>query len=185
MKLLPFVLTAAVLSLGACKQQTETSVPAGASAEAPAQPQKLTSSDNKITVNLQNGGFTDARNNAAVQPEGVTPEELTLLQRDEARNITLYAANLGKAKTADAAEYFAKLKSTLETDKNFDNVQVGAATENRMNYRFTQNNPDSDLLSENCIAIFEAGNIYNVCASSDTATQDELAAVLTEVAVAK
>lgn len=58
---------------------------------------------------------------------------LTLLERDSASGITVYAANLGAAKS-DAKTYFANLKSALNSAEGLADVQVGAATDNRMNY---------------------------------------------------
>lgn len=192
MKSFSLILSAAAVGLlAACSQQTETSVAPGSAASAPAtssapaaaQAQTLKSSDGKITITLQEGGFADISANAEAHPAGISPQELTLLQQDAARNITVYATSLGKAKS-DAKTYFANLKAAIESDKTLENVQIGAATDNRMNYRFTQNSAESELFSENCIAIFDSGSLYNVCAGSDTASQDELAAVLKDVAVA-
>lgn len=177
---------AAVLGLAACGEKAETSVPAGeaqasaASAPAPAV-QTLTGSDGKISIVIQGSNFEDA--SGGELPEGVSAGELTLLQRDNARDITLYVANLGTPKT-DAKTYFANLKAALDADKSLGEVQTGAATDTRMNYRFAQSGADNALLRENCIAIYETG-LYNVCASSSTASQEELAGVLTEVNLAK
>lgn len=176
---------AAVLGLAACGGKAETSVPAdtaasAASADAGAV-QTLTGRDGKISIVIQGSRFEDASNSGEL-PEGISADELVLLQRDSSRDITLYIANLGAPKT-DAPAYFANLKAALNADKSLSDVQTGAATDTRMNYRFAQNGGGATL-RENCIAIYETG-LYNVCASSATASQDELAAVLKEVNLAK
>lgn len=189
MKFSTFLLTAAAaLSLAACGQKTETSVPAdNAASTASAAPadavQTLTSSDGKIHILIQGSQFKEVNKNEAALPANVNVDELTLLQRDDSRDITLYAVNLGAAKT-DAATYFTNLKSALDSAEGLANVQVGAATANRMNYRFAQTDAEGNVLRENCIAIHET-NLYNVCANSSTASQEELAAVLKDVNLTK
>lgn len=189
MKFSTFLLTAAAaLSLAACGQKTETSVPAdNAASTASAAPadavQTLDSSDGKIRILIQGSSFEDISKDTDALPANVNPDELTLLQRDNQHGITLYAVNLGAAKT-DAASYFANLKSALGAAEGLEDAQSGVATANRMNYRFAQTDAAGNVLRENCIAIHEA-NIYNVCANSSTASQEELAAVLKDVNLTK
>lgn len=189
MKLSMFTLiAAAVFSLAACKQQAETSVPTEATQETVSATtensvQTLTSSDGKINILIQNGNFEDISHNPATLPDGITEKELTLLQHDAGRNISIYIANLGTPKT-DAKNYFGNLKTTLESTSGLTDVQTGAATDTRMNYRFAQNDNEGNLLRENCISIHET-NLYNVCASSTSASQEELAGVLKEVNLVK
>ncbi|MDO5639144.1 MAG: cytochrome C [Neisseria sp.] len=186
MKFTTFILTAA-LGLAACGQATETSVPAESAAPAASASndalQTLTSSDGNIRILIQGGRFEDAAQNQSALPANVNPDEITLLQYDPDRDITLYAVNLGAAKT-DANAYFAKLKNALDTTEGLQDAQAGAATSNRMNYRFAQTDADGNTLRENCIAIHET-NIYNICASSGTASQEALAAVLKDVNLVK
>ena len=145
--------------------------------------QELNSKDSKIRIVIENAQFTDVIKDQNLRPEGISADELTLLQRDNTSGITLYAANLGKAKT-DAKTYFTHLKETLQSAKDMDNMRVGIATDNRMNYRFSQTTEDGNTLSENCIAIHET-NIYTVCASSATASAEQLAFVLKDVNLIK
>ncbi|MDO5070082.1 MAG: cytochrome C [Neisseria zoodegmatis] len=188
MKLSVFTL-AAITSIGlaACSQQVETSVPASsATASAPAvekQLQTLTGKDGKVSVVIQGSSFEDASQDPNALPEGITAEELTLLQRDNNSDITLYVVNLGTPKT-DAKSYFSNLKTALESTQGLTEVQVGAATDTRMNYRFAQDDKQGNLLRESCISIYET-NLYNVCASSPTASAESLAAVLKEVNLVK
>ncbi|HFC8542770.1 cytochrome C [Neisseria weaveri] len=189
MKLSAFALTAAaILSLSACGQKAETSVPSDNTAPSSAATetaalQTLSSTDGKITINVQASRFEDRINDNAAHPEGIDRNELTLLQHDAQTGITLYAVNLGEAKS-DAKTYFANLKNALKSAENLQDVQVGAATDNRMNYRFTQKHADGTTLPENCIAI-HGSSLYNICASGQNVTQDQLAAVLKDVNLAK
>lgn len=185
MKLTYLALTAAMIGLAACGQKTETSVTAdnAATASAAETVQTLDSSDGKIRILIQGSRFEDSSKDASALLSDVNADELTLLQRDNEHGITLYVVNLGAAKT-DAASYFTNLKNALSTAEGLEGVQSGVATANRMNYRFAQTDADGNVLHENCIAIHEA-NIYNVCASSDSASQEELAAVLKDVNLVK
>lgn len=185
MKPYALALAAAVLCSAACSQKAETSVPAesgqaSAVSDAGGSVQTLTGSDGKISIVIPGNRFEDA--SGGDLPEGLSAGELTLLQRDNNRDITLYIANLGTPKT-DAETYFDNLKTVLDADQSLSDVQTGAATDTRMNYRFVQNGADGTALRENCIAIYETG-LYNVCASSRTAAQEELAEVLREVNLA-
>ncbi|PSJ80984.1 cytochrome C [Neisseria iguanae] len=182
-----------LLMLSACNKiseapaQTAASTPAASSASAPVEKentiQELNSKDSKIRIMIQNAQFTDIIEDKNLHPEGISSDELTLLQRDNTSGITLYAANLGKAKT-DAKAYFTHLKETLQSAKGMDNMRVGIATDNRMNYRFSQATENGSTLSENCIAIHET-NIYTVCASSTTAPTEQLAVVLKDISLIK
>lgn len=180
------------LALGACSKVNEAPAEAVATASeasavsassASAQPadtvQTLSSKDGKIRIAIENGRFADVIQNKSLHPDGISADELTLLQHDASSDITIYAGNLGKAQT-DAQTYFAHLKETLQSAKGTDNMRVGAATDNRMNYQFSQAARDGGTLSENCIAIHES-NVYTVCASSTTASAAQLAVVLKDV----
>lgn len=184
------LITVAVLSLSACKQQAETSVASENAASATQTPQAtdtiqtLDSSDNKIRLLIQGGQFADISDNEAALPDGVSKDELTLLQHDTASDITLYITNLGAVKN-NGKTYFNDLKEALNKAEEISNVQVGAATENRMNYRFSQAAKDGGELRENCIAIIENNNLFNVCANSPSATQEQLAGVLKDINLIK
>lgn len=181
-----------LLALGACSKVNETPAEAGATASeasadfaasAPSTPagtvQTLNSTDGKIRIVIENGRFADVIRDKSLHPDGMAADELTLLQHDASSDITLYAGNLGRAKT-DARTYFAGLKEMLQSAKDLDNMRVGIATDNRMNYQFSQATQEGGTLFENCIAIHE-GNVYTVCASSTTASAARLAAVLKDV----
>ena len=179
----------ALLGLSSCSRQAETSVPASSGA-APAstvtaekQVQTLTAADGKVSIVIQGSSFENVLQDKSALPEGITAEELTLLQRDTGNDITLYVVNLGTPKT-DAKTYFSNLKEALESTQGLSEVQTGAATDTRMNYRFAQNDSQGNLLRESCISIYES-NLYNVCASSPTASAEALAAVLKEVNLVK
>lgn len=183
------------LILSACGKVSETpveadpmasEVSAASAASYPEQAntvQTLNSKDGKIRIMIENGKFTDAMADKNLHPEGIAAEELTLLQHDSSSGITLYTANLGEAKTG-AKAYFDHLKETLQSAKDMENMRIGIATDNRMNYRFSQTNEDGSTLSENCIAIHET-HIYTVCAGSSTASGEQLASVLKDVSLIK
>ena len=185
------LLATLIIGLSACGQKAETSVApesaaSGAAASAPAANavQTLESRDNKIRITIPGGHFENIIEQTGERPEGIAQSELTLLERDTNSGITLYAANLGAAKS-DAKTYFANLKSTLNSAEGLADVQVGAATDNRMNYRFSQADGAGGTLLENCIAIYDNANLYNVCANSSSAPQTALAAALKEVNLIK
>ena len=146
--------------------------------------QTLTSSDSKISISIQGSQFADAMQNKDLLPDGLAATDLTLLQHDPASEITVYVANLGKPQSP-AADYFNKLKTALEQDKSLSNVEAGVATENRMSYRFSQKDKEDNTLNENCLAVYEADNIYNICANSYSASSEQLNEVLKDVKLVK
>ena len=192
-KLLLTLTAVAAIGLAACEQKGTTSVAASTSSAASAitdaaasanAVQTLTSSDSKISLSIQGSQFADAMQNKDLLPDGLAATDLTLLQHDPASEITVYAANLGKPKSP-AADYFNKLKTALEQDKSLSNVEAGVATENRMSYRFSQKDKEDNTLNENCLAVYETDNIYNICANSYTASSEQLNEVLKDVKLVK
>lgn len=182
-----FLILATILGLTACGNNTSnepTSPEQTAAASTPADTaQTLISSGGKISITVPSGNFVEVGNDQAQQPDGLKADEIKLLQKDEQSGITIYVADLGKAKSS-AEEYFRNLSTALETDESLNNVQTGAATSNRMNYRFNTTSGDT-VLRENCIAIYDAGHLYNVCANSESADQEALSAVLKNVTINK
>lgn len=175
------------LVLAACQPdappETAVSAVSPASEAAPQTDEKNTvqsfeSSDGRIKIVVQSGTFADIRNQTDGFPDGLSEREITLLIRDEASNTTIYAANLGKAQT-DAKTYFGNLKQSVESAAGLQDVRVGMATDNRMNYRFVQRLPDGEL-TESCIAIHET-DLFSVCANSRTASAEELSRLLADV----
>ena len=192
-KLLLTLTAVAAIGLAACEQKGTTSVAASTSSAASAitdaaasanAVQTLTSSDSKISLSIQGSQFADAMQNKDLLPDGLAATDLTLLQHDPASEITVYVANLGKPKSP-AADYFNKLKAALEKDSSLSNVEAGVATENRMSYRFSQKDKEDNTLNENCLAVYEADNIYNICANSYSASSEQLNEVLKDVKLVK
>ena len=192
-KLLLTLTAVTAIGLAACEQKGTTSVAASTSSAASAitdaaasanAVQTLTSSDSKISLSIQGSQFADAMQNKDLLPDGLTATDLTLLQHDPASEITVYVANLGKPQSP-AADYFNKLKTALEQDKSLSNVEAGVATENRMSYRFSQKDKEDNTLNENCLAVYEADNIYNICANSYSASSEQLNEVLKDVKLVK
>lgn len=179
---------AVLLALAACDTKVNNPQSADASAaaseaasEAPApaaSAQTLTSRDGAVSIAVT-GNFQDQSGNAGLLPEGTSAEEVTLLQRDEDADITLSVIDLGKP-AKPAKEYYAGLTSALQAAGLAD-LKAGAATENRMDYSFTQ----ADGSSENCIAIYHPENLYTVCANSATAGNARLAEALKDVKLLK
>ena len=141
----------------------------------------LTSMDGKISISVHNSHFTDIIADSARHPKNVPASNLILLQHDPEARITIYAANNGPAQT-DAKTYFAELKTTLQSDET-QNVRVGIATDNRMNYQ-TDREDRQGTFNQYCIAIHEA-NIYTVCAYSHHVGQKELSEVLKELSLSR
>ena len=104
-----------------------------------------------------------------------------MLQHDPEARITIYAANNGPVQT-DAKAYFTELQNALQSDET-QNVRVGIATDNRMNYQ-TDREDRQGKFNQYCIAIHEA-NIYTVCAYSHHAGQKELSEVLKELSLSR
>ena len=184
------LLATAALSVAACEQQAATpqqasAVPAADTASAtsadtpsapPAAPQTLTSSDNAVSISVT-GNFQDQLGGNAL-PEGA--EAGTILQQyDENTDITLTVVDAGKP-VKPAKEYYANLKTALE-QASFANLKAGAATENRMDYSFT----DAEGNNHNCINIYSPDNLYAVCAFSSSADNATLAETLKDVKLLK
>ena len=193
MKLLVYMVAAAI-GLAACDSQPATSVTpdsvtsaasnvptndSASNASISNEAQVLTSRDNAISLSVK-GNFQDQSGNTDLLPEGSNVANITLLQQDINSDIIAYVENLGKPKKS-AQEYYANLKQQLEKATGLSDVKMGIATENRMDYSFTQENG----LKENCIAIYSPDSLYNVCASSSTASNNQLAAVLKDVKLVK
>ena len=185
------LLAAAALSVAACEQQAATpqqasAVPAADTASATpadapsappaAAPQTLTSSDNAVSISVT-GNFQDQLVGNAL-PEGA--EAGTILQQyDENTDITLTVVDAGKP-VKPAKEYYANLKTALE-QAGFASLKAGAATENRMDYSFT----DAEGNNHNCINIYSPDNLYAVCAFSSSADSATLAETLKDVKLLK
>ena len=184
------LLATAALSVAACEQQaatpqqasavsaadTASATPADAPSAPPAAPQTLTSSDNAVSISVT-GNFQDQLGGNAL-PEGA--EVGTILQQyDENTDITLTVVDAGKP-VKPAKEYYANLKTALE-QAGFASLKAGAATENRMDYSFT----DAEGNNHNCINIYNPDNLYAVCAFSSSADNATLAETLKDVKLLK
>ena len=141
-----------------------------------AAPQTLTSNDNAVSISVT-GNFQDQLGGNAL-PEGA--EAGTILQQyDENTDITLTVVDAGKP-VKPAKEYYANLKTALE-QAGFASLKAGAATENRMDYSFT----DAEGNNHNCINIYSPDNLYAVCAFSSSADNATLAETLKDVKLLK
>lgn len=175
---------AALFTLAACSDKNDTSVTLSASeaaqAEAPTSPaaQTLTTSDGKLSITTQ-GVFSDQSTKAQEWVSNGDTSKIVLLQRDDSQDITLSVVNLGAPKSK-ANDYFKQLSEALKQNSALQNVQVGVATENRMNYQFSHSQ-DGTTLNEHCLAVYEPENLYAICASSDTVQPAQLADTLKEI----
>ena len=189
MKLRALLLTS-VLALTACSgqnnQQNQTNdnpaatlAPDAASNPMQANTVTLKSSDGKISINTS-GDFADKMQDAELLPEGVEKNKVVLLQQDKVTGTTLYVVHVGATKKP--ADYFAKLKSAIEADKSLINVNISAASANRMSYQFSQTDADGNpTLNEQCVVVMHGEPIYNVCANNPESNQKELTAALTYI----
>ena len=188
------LLCASVLALAACEGgvgKADESTPAASAASAAqaasaeafaAVNAELKSRDGKLTIKTT-GIFTDKSGDETIQPEGVNNESLQLLQHNENENITVYAADLGKAKHKPA-DYFAKLKKALESNNSLKELVIGEASDKRMDYHFNQTDKDGVLtLSESCAVLAEGEKLYSVCAFSPEQSAENLAEMLQDITV--
>ncbi|WP_225748247.1 hypothetical protein [Eikenella sp. Marseille-P7795] len=178
------------LLLAGCEQKAETSVVAPSASEVAAASQAaaaseaspsqtITSSDGAISL-VVNGHFEDKSAEAAQYIDGADSNKPILLQHDAENDITIYINNFGAPKQpADA--YFAKLAESIRAGEGLENTEVDAPAEQRMAYRFSHGK-DDNALNESCVAVY-AKNIYNVCATSGTASLAELDTLLSQITV--
>lgn len=177
----------ALISLSACKEN-ETSVTLSGSDAAigsntavassennVATTQTLSSRDEKLSI-VVDGNFVDEMDDAENRVLKDDLATLILLQYDEKSNITLIANDLGPLKI-EAKDYFANLVDSLKKSTSLKSLDVGIATDNRINYRISHE-ANGVILNESCVAIVANNNLYSVCATSDTAKPDALAATL-------
>lgn len=184
------LLLAAAVALAACGEnqtgsstgQTAASVPAPASAaSAPAAaseaaPQAasaaVSSKDGKIQISL-NGLYQDKTGDAEYAPEGVAAEQIVLLQRDDAADITVSAVSAGKA-DKDADKLLSELKAAIEGDESVKDVHAAAPENGVLAYRFTHANGE-DAANEACITRVSAEkDVATVCAVSRSVSSEEL-----------
>ncbi|MDF7676622.1 cytochrome C [Neisseriaceae bacterium ESL0693] len=183
-------LSIGLIGLSACsKNETSVSLEANnntaasaasASDNSAASTQTLTSNDNKITI-VVNGQYQNQLTHPDDWVAASETSSLTLLQHDDDSNITLAVNNLGAAKL-NADDYFKNLAQSLKNNPELSDLKIGVATDNRMNYRFTHS-VDTETLRENCIALMGSGNLYSVCAISNSANDIALASALKNISI--
>lgn len=140
--------------------------------------QELTSRDGKISLSLPNGAFADKLDDADFAASATDKAKLTLLQHDDAQEITLSAYA-----TAANDAYLDKLAAALMADNSLSDAQA-EKIDNRLHYRFSQLNADGESeLNESCVATVQDKQAYTVCAASPTADVAELAAQLQHISI--
>lgn len=192
------LMLAAALALAACKGQPENvqqaqadaqptpvaaSDASGASAPATAPAGPISSKDGVFQFTAD-GNFSDSLNESSLHPENLGAEQITLLQYDADRNLTLTAVQYGKAE-GDSKAVFGKIKAQIEKEKSLANVKIGEAKDAQMAYSFERKTGE-DTTSESCIAHVSAEKqVSNICASSTELSADDLAKFLAQTVQVK
>ena len=189
------LMLAAALALTACKgqpentpQATSQTAPAAASntaeAASAAAPAGPISSKDGVFQFTADGNFSDSLNESSLHPENMSAEQITLLQYDADRNLTLTAVQYGKAE-GDSKAVFGKIKAQIEKEKSLANVNIGEAKDAQMTYSFERKTGE-DTTSESCIAHVSAEKqVSSICASSTELSADDLAKFLTQTVQVK
>ena len=178
------LMLAAALALAACKGQPENVQ----QAQADAQPTPVAASDAPIAsppaAAPADGNFSDSLNESSLHPENLGAEQITLLQYDADRNLTLTAVQYGKAE-GDSKAVFGKIKAQIEKEKSLANVKIGEAKDAQMTYSFERKTGE-DTTSESCIAHISAEKqVSSICASSTELSADDLAKFLAQTVQVK
>lgn len=192
------LMLAAALALAACKGQPENVQ----QAQADAQPTPIAASDAPIASApvaapagpisskdgvfqfTADGNFSDSLNESSLHPENLGTEQITLLQYDADRNLTLTAVQYGKAE-GDSKAVFGKIKAQIEKEKSLANVKIGEAKDAQMAYSF-ERKTDEDTTSESCIAhVSTEKQVSSICASSTELSADDLAKFLAQTVQVK
>lgn len=192
------LMLAAALALAACKGQPENvqqaqadaqptpiaaSDASGASAPAAAPAGPISSKDGVFQFTAD-GNFSDSLNESSLHPENLGAEQITLLQYDADRNLTLTAVQYGKAE-GDSKAVFGKIKAQIEKEKSLANVKIGEAKDAQMTYSFERKTGE-DTTSESCIAHVSAEKqVSSICASSTELSADDLAKFLAQTVQVK
>ena len=192
------LMLAAALALTACKGQPENvqqaqadaqptpiaaSDASGASAPAAAPAGPISSKDGVFQFTAD-GNFSDSLNESSLHPENLGAEQITLLQYDADRNLTLTAVQYGKAE-GDSKAVFGKIKAQIEKEKTLANVKIGEAKDAQMTYSFERKTGE-DTTSESCIAHVSAEKqVSSICASSTELSADDLAKFLAQTVQVK
>lgn len=192
------LMLAAALALAACKGQPENVQ----QAQADAQPTPIAASDAPIASApaaapagpisskdgvfqfTADGNFSDSLNESSLHPENLGAEQITLLQYDADRNLTLTAVQYGKAE-GDSKAVFDKIKAQIEKEKSLANVKIGEAKDAQMTYSFERKTGE-DTTSESCIAhVSTEKQVSSICASSTELSADDLEKFLAQTVQVK
>ena len=192
------LMLAAALALAACNGRPENvqqaqadakptpiaaSDASGASAPAAAPAGPISSKDGVFQFTAD-GNFSDSLNESSLHPENLGAEQITLLQYDADRNLTLTAVQYGKAE-GDSKAVFGKIKAQIEKEKSLANVKIGEAKDTQMAYSFERKTGE-DTTSESCIAHVSAEKqVSSICASSTELSADDLAKFLAQTVQVK
>ena len=192
------LMLAAALALAACNGRPENvqqaqadaqptpiapSDASGASAPAAAPAGPISSKDGVFQFTAD-GNFSDSLNESSLHPENLGAEQITLLQYDADRNLTLTAVQYGKAE-GDSKAVFGKIKAQIEKEKSLANVKIGEAKDTQMTYSFERKTGE-DTTSESCIAhVSTEKQVSSICASSTELSADDLEKFLAQTVQVK
>ena len=192
------LMLAAALALAACNGRPENvqqaqadaqptpiaaSDASGASAPAAAPAGPISSKDGVFQFTAD-GNFSDSLNESSLHPENLGAEQITLLQYDADRNLTLTAVQYGKAE-GDSKAVFGKIKAQIEKEKSLANVKIGEAKDAQMAYSFERKTGE-DTTSESCIAhVSTEKQVSSICASSTELSADDLEKFLAQTVQVK
>lgn len=164
-------LTCALL-LAACSARAPSAVSDQDIVDADGAQNVLTDSSGYVTVSLP-ASFS------AGSPLGAEADSVTLFASDPAQGVSFYVSDTGELKTS-ASDYFAKIKSHLESSKpsQFADVKVDQPVGDRLVYRLSHEQ-DGFTIRESCAAMVAGAHAVTACAfgpSKDFADLDILLA---------
>lgn len=149
-------LTCALL-LAACSARAPSAVSDQDIVDADGAQNVLTDSSGYVTVSLP-ASFS------AGSPLGAEADSVTLFASDPAQGVSFYVSDTGELKTS-ALDYFAKIKSHLESSKpsQFAEVKVDQPVGDRLVYRLSHE-LDGFTIRESCAAMVAGAHAVTACA---------------------
>lgn len=149
-------LTCALL-LAACSARAPSAVSDQDIVDADGAQNVLIDSSGYVTVSLP-ASFS------AGSPLGAEADSVTLFASDPAQGVSFYVSDTGELKTS-ASDYFAKIKSHLESSKpsQFAEVKVDQPVGDRLVYRLSHEQ-DGFTIRESCAAMVAGAHAVTACA---------------------
>lgn len=174
----------ALFALSACDNKaassvddTTSSVPAS-EAQSVVATQTLSSADGKVSITVE-GDFTDKLADAAQLVNDIPSKDIVLLQQDNAQDVLIFSANLGKVKS-DPNTFLDGLSNNLKNDKTINNLVISDIANNSLNYSLS-NGEGEEAMTEACVSNVVNNNIMLTCAISASNSPDALGKILSGV----